>query len=121
GSMSPQTDPRDWEVDEFVDEVTTRNPRINSRTWRFVRDWVDLCTRLGPQEAAFSDEAADLIRTREQRKGGKSRLGGNVRMLETWGGSSGDGALTYRWPVIKQLLLDINAGRGTQEADDAHA
>lgn len=121
GTMSPGTDPRSWNVDEFVADVTERNPRINSRTWRFVREWLRLCTELGPESAAMSEEAGDLIRAREQRKGSKSRLGGNIRMLESWGGSSGDGRLLFRWPVIKQLLLDINGGHGTQEVTRADA
>lgn len=121
GTMSPSTDPRKWNVDEFVAAITERNPRINSRTWRFVREWIHLCTELGPDTAAFSAEAAELIRAREQRKGSKSRLGGNIRMLEAWGGSSGDGRLLFRWPVIKQLLLDINAGQGAPEVAHADA
>ncbi len=115
GTMTPGTDPREWDTDEFVLEVSARNTYISSRTWRFVHDWIRMCRDLGPEGAAHSVEAAQLIRSREQRKGNKSRLGGNVRMLETWGGSSGTGALTFRWPVIKQLLADINTGHGTQE------
>lgn len=118
-TMSPNTDPRGWDFSAFQSAVDQRNQRISPRTWEFVRAWINLCATLGPTEAAMSLEAADLIRKREQRKGSKSRLGGNVRVLEAWGGASGDGALTFRWPVIRRLLLDINGGLGTQEVTSA--
>lgn len=119
-SLHPAVDPGGWDLHGLMIDVNARNPRINRRTWAFVRGWVDLLRTHGPHEAAHSPAAQSLIEQRERRKGNKSRLGGNVRVLEAWGGASGDGALTYRWRFIRQLLHDINGGHGTQE-HDAHA
>lgn len=112
---------RSWDLDEFISEVNSRNHRISHRTWAFVVDWVALLQHEGPEAVADSPKARRLIMARESRKGAKSRLTDNSKTLETWSGDSGSGALTYRWPVIKRLLLDINQGRGTQEVASADA
>lgn len=109
-----------WDFEGFKTEVSRRNPRISRRTWDFVTAWITMVHERGPASAAESGEAEDLIIRREQRKGSKSRLSGNVRMLDSWGGASGNGELTYRWGTIPTLIADINGGRGTQETADAH-
>lgn len=113
--------PGSWNLDEFISEVNVRNRRISHRTWAFVVDWVTLLRDEGPDSVADSPAARRLIAARESRKGAKSRLTDNSKILEAWSGDSGSGALTYRWPVIKRLLLDINQGLGTQEVASADA
>ena len=112
--------PAGWDFQGFRSEVGKRNPRISRRTWDFVTAWLTMVNDQGASEAANSDTAAELITRREQRKGAKSRLSGNVRMLDSWGGASGTGELSFRWGTIQTLMQDINGGHGTQEATDAH-
>lgn len=112
--------PEGWDFAAFRNEVAGRNPRISFRTWDFVTTWVTMVHELGPSAAAQSQAAHELITRREQRKGSKSRLSGNIRMLDSWGGASGTGELSYRWAIIQTLVEDINGGHGTQEETDAH-
>jgi hypothetical protein len=110
-----------WDFLGFREDVAQRNPRISRRTWDFVSAWVGMVDKMGPSAAARSQAAAELIARREQRKGSKSRLSGNVRMLDSWGGASGTGRLSYRWATIQTLVEDINGGHGTQKDADADA
>ena len=110
-----------WDFDGFRGHVATINRRISRRTWSFVEEWLDIVRRLGPSAVTPSAEARRHVEARERRKGNKSRLGSNPKMLESWNGDSGSGALLYRWSNISRLVQDINGGRGTQETSLADA
>ncbi|GAA1941581.1 DUF6361 family protein [Microbacterium aoyamense] len=103
-------DLRSWDLDLLLARVElTRGSPINPQSRRFVRNWRDLLIEHG-SAIADSAELRDFMARRErQHKGAQARLGNRAR-LATWGGSSGAGALVFRWPQVRGILLDIHDG-----------
>jgi hypothetical protein len=114
-------DPATWNLDALLARVElTRGSPINLNSRRFVQGWRDLLVQVGPGSLLDSDSARSFMARRErQHKGAQARLGNRAR-LATWGGSSGSGALVYRWPQVRGILLDIHDGlERTPEPADA--
>lgn len=109
-----------WDLESLLARVElTRGSPININSRRFVRAWRDLLAELGPAAIIDSTAARAFMARRErQHKGAQARLGNRAR-LATWGGSSGAGALVYRWPQVRGILLDIHDGleRGSEVTD----
>jgi hypothetical protein len=111
--------PASWSWDEFWAVVLLSNPRISLLTRRFVMSWFSL-TSLG-RRVVDDPRGRALIRDRERvTKGGQARLH-NLRALELWGGGSGTGQLTYRWPVVQRIVNDILKGVGSHGRINAGA
>lgn len=100
----------------FWTVLNTRGVVLTPRTRSFLSSWFHL---VAAGEATQSSTAArDLILRREvQLKSGRARLR-NPRQMERWGGSSGAGALEYRWGVVRGLVADI---AGPISGGDPHA
>lgn len=119
--LETMVDLRTWDLDALLARVElTRGSPININSRRFVRGWRDLLLEAGPTSIFDNDGARTFMTTRErQHKGAQARLGNRAR-LATWGGSSGSGALVYRWPQVRGILLDIHDGlERTAELTDA--
>lgn len=119
--LPAMVDLRTWNLDALLARVElTRSSPINVNSRRFVRGWRDLLIEAGASALADSDAARTFMTRRErQHKGAQARLGNRAR-LATWGGSSGAGALVYRWPQVRGILLDIHDGlKRTPEVADA--
>jgi Family of unknown function (DUF6361) len=102
------TVPASWNWDEFWAVASLSNRRIPLLTRRFVEAWFDL-TSFG-RRIAGDPRGRSLISDRERvTKGSQARLH-NRRALELWGGSSGVGQLSYRWPVVQRMVNDILKG-----------
>lgn len=87
-------------------------PRTNvsPRTREFLEAWRGLLSTQGYQGATRATESFDLVERRERLlKGSRSRFR-NSRALETWGGQSGTGLLTYRWGTAQRFLTDLYRG-----------
>lgn len=87
-------------------------PRVNvsPRTRAFLDRWRELLSEQGYKLAPQSREAFRLVEDRERiLKGSRSRFG-NPRAMETWGGQSGTGLLTYRWGTVQRFLADLYQG-----------
>jgi hypothetical protein len=87
-------------------------PRANvsARTRDFLEDWRRLLASEGYASATRADESFQLVERRERLlKGSRSRFA-NPRALETWGGQSGTGQLTYRWGTAQRFLTDLYRG-----------
>lgn len=87
-------------------------PRANvsPRTRAFLDSWRELLSKQGYALAPQSSEAFRLVEERERLlKGSRSRFG-NPRAMETWGGQSGTGLLTYRWGTAQRFLTDLYRG-----------
>lgn len=99
-----------WDFDALLARVDlARGTPVNINSRRFVRGWLDL-VREAPANIADDDAArVFMIRRERQHKGAQARIGNRAR-LATWGGSSGSGALVYRWPQVRGILLDIHDG-----------
>lgn len=100
-----------WDLEALLARVELmRGSPVNIHTRRFVRAWRDLLIEEGPSSIVDSEAVrAFMVRRERQHKGAQARLG-NPGRLATWGGSSGSGALVYRWPQVRGILLDIHDG-----------
>lgn len=110
-----------WNLDALLARVElTRGSPINLNSRRFVRGWRELVAEQGADSLVDSEAARTFMTRRErQHKGAQARLGNRPR-LASWGGSSGAGALVYRWPQVRGILLDIHDGlERTPEMTDA--
>ena len=115
--LSAAIDLTTWNLDALLARVElTRGSPINAHSRRFVVAWRDLLREIDVSTIADSTTAREFMTRRErQHKGAQARLGNTAR-LATWGGSSGAGALVYRWPQVRRILLDIHAGLDRQPA-----
>jgi hypothetical protein len=85
-------------------------PTISLPTMEFVNSWLDALSDGTAARPAGDPALRSLVAAREQRnKGPLSRLT-NTKMLASWSGHSGDGALVYRWPQVRTLVTDIQQG-----------
>jgi hypothetical protein len=109
-----------WRFEELVTHIEVdRGSPIHPSTRRFVTEWLGMLRASMPATLAGNERARHLIRTREKHnKGAQTRLG-NPRRLATWGGGSGAGALVFRWPTVRTILIDIHDGLARREAADA--
>ncbi len=110
-----------WNLDALLARVELqRGSPINLQSRRFVQGWRGLLLQTGNTALADNTAARAFMAKRErQHKGAQARLGNHSR-LASWGGSSGAGALVYRWPQVRSILLDIHAGLDrADEVNDA--
>jgi Family of unknown function (DUF6361) len=107
--------PQGWSWEEFWAETFRGNQRISVATRRFIERWFELVS--GETNLPRSTQARNLMVQRERMtKGGQARLV-NRRALEIWGGASGTGKLTYRWPVVERIVNDIIEGARGLDGD----
>jgi len=100
---------REWDRGDFWRLVLTRNPRVAGASRRFVDDWLDLVGTTA-EDLADSVASRDFIARREAtHKRSQARLS-NQKLLASWQGASGAGALVFRWPQIQRIVLDIHEG-----------
>ncbi|WP_284255187.1 DUF6361 family protein [Pseudolysinimonas kribbensis] len=102
----------DWRVDELWNWMAgAAHVHVVPRTRRFVDEWAQLVRSQGLRGTADDADARTFIRERERaHKGsGQARLGNRER-LALWQGSSGAGALVFRWPQVRRILIDIHDG-----------
>ncbi len=105
----PLKEIRAWSTDRLWELTTGHGHTVSLQTRVFIQRWVEL-TRQSPEKLLSNTEALDMIKRREIKlKGSRSRFK-NQRALEQWGGSSGVGKLTFRWPNVKVLLNDLYQG-----------
>jgi hypothetical protein len=99
---------RAWDrrsVWEFLDRIAPRTGPARD----FAEAWMQTAIE-DPWRAKDQPEMRDRIRERERvNKGSLARLE-NRRALERWGGESGLGRLTYRWPNAQVVVHDIARG-----------
>lgn len=100
-----------WNLDGMLARVElVRGTPIHFKTRAFVRDWFSLVQQSNPAALADHEAARSFMERRErEHKGAQARIGNRAR-LASWGGSSGAGALVYRWPQVRGILLDIRDG-----------
>ena len=101
---------KEWDLNRFWELIRHPNHDVHNKTKEFVKDWLKY-TLDRPSQIAKSNEARDLIRMRELRKGAKSRLH-KKEPRDRWGGESGTNRLRYRWSNVVTLLKDLYKGLG---------
>ena len=98
-----------WDLGDLWRRALGAGHAPTPATLRFVETWLSL-RRLGLDSESVEKQARQLVDDRERRlKGPRSRLH-NRQMLLAWGGESGLGALSFRWPTAKTFLGDLHAG-----------
>jgi len=101
-----------WDRDDFWTLVQSSNPRVRPQTRRFVDAWMEAIISGNVGSAADDAQLRHLIGNRERMtKGAQSRLI-NDRLLRTWSGEAGSGALVFRWPQVRRLVTEIHEGMG---------
>lgn len=108
-----------WPLEELWAFCSTRvNVAVPTR--EFIVSWQRLAHEFG-EETLNAPPAHQLIQERERRlKGARSRFV-NPWALEKWGGSSGIGAMVFRWPTVRRMLADLYAGLDRRDALSARA
>ena len=99
-----------WDRGEFWRRVLEQNPNVNSRSRRFIDQWLDLLANTPLAELA--DDAAVrsfVVRREREHKRSQARLS-NKRLLQAWLGSSGSRPLVYRWTQMRPVFHDIHDG-----------
>lgn len=106
---------RAWARDEYAWTVAGS---VSRRDFTFVTRWAEIALR-NPGGARHDESARELVRQREGAadvKGAAARLrqDGTVRkvVVERYGSQQ----LSYRWPNVKRIVLDIVEGRGRADA-----
>ncbi len=92
--------------------VMREGGRLKDPQRRFVETWANTIREHGPEAVADSDDLRQLIRRREQQlKGQRARVINDGRLLD-WSGRTGVGRMQFRWPNVRQLLVDLHEGLG---------
>ena len=86
--------------------------RTQTRQQQFINAWSQDLSDHGPHHVAKSTRLRELVRQREiQLKGNRARVINPARLLD-WGGKVGVGRMQFRWPNVRQLLIDLHQGFG---------
>jgi len=79
---------------------------------RFVESWCERIASIGARHVVDDDFLRKLIENRErQLKGQRARVVNRGRLLD-WGGRVGVGRMSFRWPNVRRLLMDLHTGLG---------
>jgi hypothetical protein len=77
---------------------------------RFVEAWCTGIAQHGALSVADNNELRVLIEKRERAlKGSRARTCNHSR-LEDWRGNVGIGRMNFRWPQVRQMLIDLHQG-----------
>lgn len=90
--------------------VMRQGGRLKDPQRRFIEAWANALREHGPEAVADSADLRHLIHVREQQlKGSRARVINNGRLLD-WSGRTGTGRMQFRWPNVRQLLVDLREG-----------
>ena len=102
---------KNWKLDRIWRVVRAQGRSIGYPAQAFVERWIEIL--VGGEPAAVgapNSRARILVKDREaQLKGARARLT-SPRRRELWGGESGTGRMSYRWPTAQRILRDIFDG-----------
>ena len=102
---SHQTRFQNWDLKDFWAAVDSKYP-VSWATRGFVTSWIEMA--LDYPEIAIGEKGKSLIAARERfQKRALARLD-NERLLRQWGGESGSGRMSFRWPQVRRILTDIS-------------
>lgn len=110
-SLAADVDLDGWDLGELLRAVEfQRGAPVHPSSRAFVERWTDLLRHRDPAGVADDEELrAFLVRRERQHKGAQARIGRSER-LERWTGSSGAGAMTFRWTTVRDILTDLHDG-----------
>jgi hypothetical protein len=96
-----------WDLTDLWRCVESEGARVGVPTKAFVTDWYRETMTAGPAVVADSKRARDLVERRERALKRRMARIDNQRARERWGGASGTGRLSYRWPNAARIATDI--------------
>ncbi len=99
-----------WDRQDFWLRVLRANPRISKNTQEFVREWTAAVASGRAHGAADDRDLRDRVRNQERRAKRKQSRFDNDRLLRGWTGRAGTGAMTFRWPNVRNIVTDIYDG-----------
>lgn len=93
------------------DLVARQGTRLIAPQQRFVETWSNRMAEIGPANIADDQFLRTLIATRERQLKGdqRARVVNRGRLLD-WSGRVGVGRMQFRWPQVRQLLIDLHEG-----------
>jgi hypothetical protein len=99
---------RNWNTAAFLVRARTANPRIQSASVSFLTQAIEELN--SGSSPATNKRLHRLVRDRERRaKGGNSRFV-NERRLRAWIPPAAINRQAFRWPVVRNMLIDIREG-----------
>ncbi|MBY6204142.1 DUF6361 family protein [Halomonas denitrificans] len=99
-----------FNTDELWALLAKHGARLREPQRRFMEGWANAVREHGAAAVANRDDLRRLIRRREiQLKGPRARLTNQGRLLD-WSGRTGTGRMRFRWPNVRQLLIDLHTG-----------
>ena len=99
----------EWSLPNLREVVRNSRHTIRPGAYRFVENWTRF-VREGPHEVVDNERARRLVRMREQTlKKGRSRFV-NAHAREQWSGYAGIRLMTFRWPIVRKFLEDLDRG-----------
>ena len=109
--LAADVDLAGWDLGVLLRTVELqRSAPVHPSSRAFVERWTELLRRRDPAALADDDEVRGfLVRRERQHKGAQARIGHRAR-LENWTGSSGAGAMTFRWTTVRDILTDLHDG-----------
>ena len=95
----------------FWDVVRLANPNIPIRTEQFIKSWISIVLTANNIETLVDNEITRncILRREDFLKRPRARLS-NIRALEMWNGDVRAQRLSYRWPQVERITLDILQG-----------
>lgn len=96
-----------WDLAAFWKQIEVIKPGHPVRF--FVEHWVKSMPKFD-QSTLDDQEVIGFIINREKAVKKHAARFANEHARKQWQGASGVGRMTYRWPNVKQLLLDLRAG-----------
>ncbi|MDZ7788903.1 MAG: DUF6361 family protein [Xanthomonadales bacterium] len=116
------------ELSEWAEQEAQESPLDTSWLWatvlkyggatrepqrRFIERWSAEIWEHGADAVSDSNALRQLIRRREiGLKGPRARVTNRGRLLD-WSGRTGTGRMRFRWPNVRQLLIDLHQGLET--------
>jgi hypothetical protein len=90
--------------------VAQQGGHVKNAQRQFIESWSQTVAEGGAHSVRESQQLRQLIRRREQQlKGHRARLVNSGRLLD-WSGRTGVGRMQFRWPNVRQLLIDLHLG-----------
>jgi len=108
-----ESDEAPFQTDALWAAAVKHGTRLREPQRRFIEGWAAGVRNHGSAGVQDSTSLRTLIHCREKHLKGKrrARLSNQGRLLD-WSGRTGTGRMRFRWPNVRQLLIDLHKGLG---------
>lgn len=98
-----------WDRRDLWRVVTSQNPQVASGSRLFVDNWLDMGLTVAGDLSTDTAAREFIARREATHKRSQARLA-NEKLLASWQGAAGAGALVFRWPQVRGVLTDLHDG-----------